>query len=75
MLLEEFVYKFSNCFHLTDPLDIKADTHFRNLEEWGSMMALIIIAMIDEDYGKTITADDLKRANTVVELFEIVKSK
>ncbi|MCS6934022.1 MAG: acyl carrier protein [Chitinophagales bacterium] len=75
MLLEEFVHKFSSCFHQTDPLSIKADTEFRKLDEWGSMMALIVIAMIDEDYGKTITAEDLRRANTVADLFEIVRSK
>ncbi len=75
MELEEFTGRFAECFHTTDPLTIKADTQFRKLEEWGSMLALIVIAMIDSDYGKTITAEDLKNANTPAELFEIVKNK
>ena len=75
MHTEEFVQKFADCFHQTNTDAIKSETKFREMEEWGSMMALIVIAMIDADFGKTISADDLKSANTVAELFEIVKNK
>lgn len=69
MSLDEFIKKFSDCFHSTDPSLIQADTKFKELEEWGSMMALIVIAMIDSDYGKTITSDDIKSSETVSDLF------
>jgi len=75
MLLEDFVQKFAGCFHQTEPASIRSETKFRELEEWGSMLALIVIAMIDADFGKTITAEDLKSANTVAALFEVVKNK
>ena len=75
MSAEEFTQKFAECFYQTDPLSIRSDTEFKKLEEWGSMMALIVIAMIDADFGKTITAEDLKHAITVADLFEIIKSK
>ena len=75
MLLEDFVQKFAGCFHQTKPASIRSETKFRELEEWGSMLALIVIAMIDADFGKTITAEDLKSANTVAALFEVVKNK
>ncbi|HWB64304.1 MAG TPA: acyl carrier protein [Chitinophagales bacterium] len=75
MLLEEFTKKFAECFNQTDPAAIKPETEFRKLEEWGSMMALIVIATIDADFGKTVTSDDLKNANTVADLFGIVKNK
>ena len=75
MLAKEFTQKFAGCFYQTDPLSIKPETEFRKLEEWGSMLALIVIAMIDAELGKTITAEDLKSANTVADLFEIVNNK
>lgn len=75
MQLQEFVEKFAACFHHTPPSTILPDTRFSQLDEWGSMMTLIVIAMIDSDYEKTITSEDLKRATTVSDLFEIVKSK
>lgn len=73
MDIATFTQKFAGCFHQTPPETINPDTRFRELEEWGSMMALIVIAMIDSDFGKTITADDLKKANTVSDLFNLVK--
>lgn len=75
MQAEDFVQKFAECFNQTEPASINTETRFRELEEWGSMMALIVIAMIDGDFGKTITAEDLKSATTVGELFEVVKNK
>lgn len=75
MELEEFVKKFAECFNQTVYSVFKPDTEYRKLDEWGSMMALIIIAMIDADYGKTITSEDLKNAGTIFALFETVKNK
>ncbi len=75
MLLEEFVEKFADCFNQTNAASFKPETEFKKLSEWGSMLVLIVIAMIDADYEKVITAEDLKSAATVEQLFEIVKSK
>ncbi len=75
MLKEEFIQKFADCFYQADPVAIDGNTEFRKTEEWGSMLALIVIAMIDSEFGKTITAEDLKNANTVTDLYEIVNSK
>ncbi len=75
MQSEDFIQKFALCFHQTEPTSINAETKFRELEEWGSMLALIVIAMIDSDFGKTITAEDLKSVASVAELFEAVKNK
>lgn len=75
MTLQEFVPKFADSFSQTDPASITAQTEFRKLEEWGSMLSLITIAMVDSDYGKTLTAEDLKSVNTVQQLFELINSK
>ena len=75
MQSEEFTQKFALCFHQTEPATINAETKFRELEEWGSMLALIVIAMVDADFGKTLTSEDLKSVTTVDELFEVVKNK
>ena len=75
MELEDFTQKFAGCFHQTAPALFKPGTEFIKLDEWGSMMALIVIAMIDADFGKTVTSEDLKNAGTIASLFEIVKNK
>ena len=75
MELKEFISNFANQFEETDSSAIKADTLFRELEEWSSLTALSIIAMVDEEYEVTLKGDDLKKATTVESLFHIVESK
>lgn len=73
--LNSFVERFSKEFVEVGEDDIKPDTVFRNLEEWSSMQALIIIAMIDEEYGVTLTAEDMKEADTVKDIFNKIQSR
>lgn len=75
MELNEFVEKFAEQFDDTDPSEIKADTHFRDLDEWSSLVGLSVIAMVDEECDVLLKGEDMRQANTPAELFEIIKSK
>jgi len=75
MELQEFVQNFANQFDDTDAELFTPSTEFRDLEEWSSLIGLSIILMVDEEYGITIGADDMKQAQTIEELFNIVKAK
>jgi len=59
----------------TDAALIKAETIFRDLDEWDSLTALSLIAMVDEEYSLKLTGDDIKNASTINDIFETVKSK
>lgn len=52
--LEEFVKLFAEQFDETDASEIKADTNFRDLDEWSSLIGLSIIAMVDEEFDVTL---------------------
>lgn len=75
MEIKEFIENFANQFDETDPAEITATTNFRDLEEWSSLTALSIIAMVDEEYDVTLKGDDIKNAKTVEDLFNTVKAK
>ena len=75
MELNEFVEKFAEQFDDTDPSEIKADTRFRDLDEWSSLVGLSVIALVDEECDVLLKGEDMRQANTPAELFEIVKSK
>ena len=46
----KFLQNFSDILDDTDPDLIQLTTIFRNLEEWDSLTALSLIAMVDEVY-------------------------
>ncbi len=75
MELKDFVENFANQFDDTDASEIKAETVFKELDEWSSLIALSVIAMVDEEYDITIKGDDIRNSNTVEDLFNAVKAK
>lgn len=75
MELKDFVALFAEQFDETDASEFNPETKFRDLDEWSSLIALSIIAMVDEEYDVTIKGDDVKKSNTIEDLYNIVKSK
>ena len=75
MSLDEFVKAFAAEFDETPEDQFKADTEFKTLEEWGSLTALSIISMVDEQMDKTITGADIRASKTIEDLFNLANSK
>ena len=75
MELKDFLENFANQFDDTDASEIKAETVYKELDEWSSLIALSVIAMVDEEYDITIKGEDIRNSNTVEDLFNAVKAK
>lgn len=75
MDIKEFVEHFAAQFDETDVNVFAAETEFKQLAEWSSMVALSIIAMIDEEYDVTVKGDDIRTAKTIADLFNIVNDR
>ena len=75
MTLDEFVSAFAAEFDETPENQFKANTEYKTLEEWGSLTALSIISMVDENMDKTITGADLRACKTIEELFNLANNK
>jgi acyl carrier protein len=75
MNLDQFIENFADLFDETDPDTIKATTQFKDLEEWSSLVALSVIAMIDEEYDIEFRGDDIRGSNTVKDLYDRIESR
>ena len=73
--IEEFIRKLEEEFEDIERGVLQPSTDFRTIEDWGSMHALIIIALIDTEYDVTLTGADMRSVTTIQELFDLVKSK
>lgn len=72
MELKVFIENLAEQFDDTDVSEIKADTVLQDLDEWSSLTAMSIIAMVKTQYGKTITGRDIRKCPTVEDLFQLV---
>ena len=68
MEINNFVENFANQFDETDPSEITANTAYKDLDEWSSLLSLSIIAMCDEEYGVKVTGEDIQNTATVEDI-------
>lgn len=75
MEINEFIEKFAEIFDDTDASTLTAGTKFRELDEWSSLAALGLIALADEEFGVELVANDVRGAETIADIFEVIKGK
>ncbi len=75
MELKEFIENFAEQFDDTEASEIQSNTEFHELDEWGSLTGMGVIAMVKTTYGKTITGKEIRECVTVEDLFNLVASK
>ena len=75
MELKDFIEKFAEQCDDVDVNTLSAETKFREIEGYTSLVALLIITMIDEEYNVTVTGDDMKKQVTIGDLFNLVASR
>ena len=74
MDIQDFMNNFASQFDDTDASVFTAETRFRDLEEWSSFLALAIMAMVKSEYDVALTAQEMRDAQTIQELYDVVKS-
>ncbi|MFI3296131.1 MAG: acyl carrier protein [bacterium] len=73
MEIKEFVVNFAEQFDGADIETFNASTKFREQEEWSSLVALSIIAMIDEEYDISIPGEKLRELDTIEDVFNFIR--
>jgi acyl carrier protein len=75
MRIEEFIAKLEQEYEDLTPGSLKPDSVFREIFEWNSINALILIAMVKTEYDVTINAEDIATSRTIDDLFRIIASR
>lgn len=75
MEIKKFIENVADQFDETDVAVFTPETEFKELDEYSSLVALSLIAMIDDEYDVTLKGDDMRNTSTVEELYNLVKSR
>lgn len=75
MEINDFIKNLAEQFEEVELEDFTPETKFQEFDEFSSLTVLSIIAMADDEYEVRLKADDVRSANTVQELFDLVQSK
>lgn len=75
MSIETFIRQIEDEFDDLKPGLLKPDSQFRDVFEWNSINALILIAMVKTEYDVTLSADDLIKSKTVTDIYTQIESR
>lgn len=73
--IEEFIEKIETEIEELPKGSLKADTPYRQIPEWSSMHALILIALAETEYDVTLTGEDMRSCATVADLHQIIEKR
>jgi acyl carrier protein len=75
MKIEDFITHLEEEYEDLKPGTLKPNSVFREVFEWNSINALILIAMVKTEYDVTINAEDIATSKTVEDLYRIIEAR
>jgi acyl carrier protein len=75
MNINELISKLQGEFEDIPAGTIKPETKITDIPGWGSMHALIVIALADTEYGVTLKGDELRSIQSVQGLYDLILKK
>lgn len=75
MELNDFIKNFANQFEDTELEEFSAETNYRELDEWTSLIGLAVLNMIAKKCGVKVTPEEMRATKTIEELYNLVNSK
>ena len=74
MNINDFIEKLADQFEDTELSELQPDTEFQQLDDWSSLSTLGIIALIRTEYGKKVTADEIRLCRTISDLYILAET-
>jgi acyl carrier protein len=75
MKIEDFIVKLEEEYEDIGPGTLKPQSVFREVFEWSSINALILIALVKTEYDITINAEDIANSKTIEDLYKIIQAR
>ena len=75
LTVEDFIAKIVEEFPELKKEDLDPHKSFKDHVEWDSINALVLIAMVNVEYDVTVNAEELVHAETINDVFLVIKKK
>jgi acyl carrier protein len=69
MKIADFIESFVEELEI-ESTDVSVETNIKDLDEWDSMTAMILIGFVSNNFKVTLNADDIKALTTVQSLID-----
>jgi acyl carrier protein len=73
--IDQFIKLVEEEFDDLQPGMMKPESKFKDVMEWNSINALIFVALVKTEFDVDINANDLVKAQTVQDLYNLIKER
>ena len=73
--MKDFIENFKDILDDPEEVNLSHETSFKDIDEWDSLTNLSLMAMADSDYNVKLNADEINNSETLLDLFNLIKSK
>jgi len=73
--VNDFIKRLEEQFEDLPKGKLQPDSLFREVFDWNSINALIIIALIQTEYEVVIDAEDIRKSKSINDLYQIIVSR
>ncbi len=70
--MDSFINLFIDLLDEKPIIPVNGETVFKELPQWDSLLALSLIVMISNEYGKSVDGEIIRKKKTLKELFEVI---
>ena len=71
----QFVRHFESAIEGIEPESLTPETRYHEIPQWDSLGLLCLLAMIDCEYGVQIGGMELKKCETLADVYVLVRDK
>ena len=71
----EFIVKIESEYDEVETGILTSDSRFKELIHWNSMNSLVMVVMIEYEYGVLINEGEMKTLETIEDLVQLINSK
>lgn len=74
MELNELIQVFDEVLNQEHKLEITADSHYKDCEEWSSLTAFMLTGILYDKYHLKVRGSVFRKSETISELFNLINS-
>lgn len=74
MTFDQFLEVIKDELIDTDPAEVTENAHFKDMEEWSSLIVMILITRLDDDFNVKLTRANIESSSTLKDLYQSISA-
>ena len=70
--VQSFILKLEDVFDTVDRGTVRPEVKFRDLADWTSLNAMVLVALFETEFDRPVSFDQLRQCETIQDLYNLI---